>query len=628
MGKQRFLNNFETIFIAAVKDAPTSGSPANELDYGILRISDGAAGQLINPSSGDYYVLTAYKRAGTVESNIEIMRVTAVNNAVPGECRITVLRGQEGTTPQAYVAGDRLALRLTAGAATGWIQDGDPRLTDARAPTGPAGGVLAGTYPNPSFAVDMATQAELDAHVATVSGAHAASAISNSPSGGISATNVQAAINELDTEKEPVIAPGTTSQYWRGDKTWRDFFTDVRAATLTGLSTAVNAVVTATDTVLSATGKLQAQITGLASSKLNVNATSFSGNAATATKLQTARTISLSGDASGSVSFDGSGDVSISTVVADNSHNHVIANVDGLQLALNGKLDRFELPPQYETQSWYKIAELTTNIGSNTNGLVLFVSGIGDFGSNKPGVDIVQVSTRGWVSVDVYDVVPTTIIDTAYGYVNNAGTGKTELWVRRDAYNYKTDVAVAMAYDATYGNLGESVTEPAGITYVSKKKFYHSGNTHTHTASQISDSTAVGRSVLTAADAAAARAAIGALPTSSPEMTGAVYQNGSVSSNIVDIVSGTNFDLSLGNYFIRTVNGNVTFTVSNTPASRAYAFTVEITHTSGTITWFSGVVWPGGTAPTLTTGRVHLFTFVTDNGGTTWRAIANVNYTS
>ncbi len=62
--------------------------------------------------------------------------------------------------------------------------------------------------------------------------------------------------------KEPTISAGTTAQYWRGNKTWRDFFTDVRAATLTGLSTATSAVIAATDTVLAALGKLQAQITG------------------------------------------------------------------------------------------------------------------------------------------------------------------------------------------------------------------------------------------------------------------------------------------------------------------------------------------------------------------------------
>jgi hypothetical protein len=91
-------------------------------------------------------------------------------------------------------------------------------------------------------------------------------------------------------------------------------------------------------------------------------------------------------------------------------------------------------------------------------------------------------------------------------------------------------------------------------------------------------------------------------------------------------VGALNIDCSTGNYFTKTINGNSTFTVSNVPSSRAYSFTLELTHTSGTITWFSGVVWPGGTAPTLTTGKVHLFMFVTDDGGTTWRASSLINY--
>ncbi len=59
--------------------------------------------------------------------------------------------------------------------------------------------------------------------------------------------------------KEATIASGTTAQYRRGDKTWQDFAAAVRASVLTGLSLATNAAVTASDTVLSAIGKLQKQ---------------------------------------------------------------------------------------------------------------------------------------------------------------------------------------------------------------------------------------------------------------------------------------------------------------------------------------------------------------------------------
>lgn len=101
--------------------------------------------------------------------------------------------------------------------------------------------------------------------------------------------------------------------------------------------------------------------------------------------------------------------------------------------------------------------------------------------------------------------------------------------------------------------------------------------------------------------------------------------NGNIAQNIV-AVAALAIDCSLGNYFTKTIAANSTFTFSNPPASRAYAFTLELTHTSGTVTWPASVKWPGDTAPTLTTGKTHLFTFVTDDGGTRWRGVAQTNY--
>lgn len=78
--------------------------------------------------------------------------------------------------------------------------------------------------------------------------------------------------------KQAEIAAGTTSQFWRGDKTWVDFMTTVRAATLTGLSLATGTAITAADTVLSGLGKLQKQITDAASAlAANVRAVVLTG---------------------------------------------------------------------------------------------------------------------------------------------------------------------------------------------------------------------------------------------------------------------------------------------------------------------------------------------------------------
>ena len=84
-------------------------------------------------------------------------------------------------------------------------------------------------------------------------------------------------ITITDSTKEPTITTGTVSQFWSGLKTWRDLGTDVRAIVLTGLSTATNSVISATDTILGALGKLQAQITSLGITKANLDSPNLTG---------------------------------------------------------------------------------------------------------------------------------------------------------------------------------------------------------------------------------------------------------------------------------------------------------------------------------------------------------------
>ena len=89
-------------------------------------------------------------------------------------------------------------------------------------------------------------------------------------------------------------------------------------------------------------------------------------------------------------------------------------------------------------------------------------------------------------------------------------------------------------------------------------------------------------------------------------------------------VAASAIDLSLGNYFTKTITASTTFTISNTPASGTSAsFILELTNGgSQTVNYWSGVKWAGGTAPSpLTTAGVDILGFYTHDGGTTWRGM-------
>ena len=90
-----------------------------------------------------------------------------------------------------------------------------------------------------------------------------------------------------------------------------------------------------------------------------------------ADKLTAARIISLTGDASGSVSFDGSKDVAIEVTILDDSHNHIISNIDGLQSALDKKVNAIEgkglSTNDYTTAEKNKLAGIAAGAEVNVN---------------------------------------------------------------------------------------------------------------------------------------------------------------------------------------------------------------------------------------------------------------------
>lgn len=91
-----------------------------------------------------------------------------------------------------------------------------------------------------------------------------------------------------------------------------------------------------------------------------------SANAASASKWAASRTLTLSGDASGSASFDGSANATLSVTVANNSHNHTIANITSLQSALDAKLSTTGTAADSTKWGGYKFSQATTGSASDT----------------------------------------------------------------------------------------------------------------------------------------------------------------------------------------------------------------------------------------------------------------------
>lgn len=85
-------------------------------------------------------------------------------------------------------------------------------------------------------------------------------------------------------------------------------------------------------------------------------------------------------------------------------------------------------------------------------------------------------------------------------------------------------------------------------------------------------------------------------------------------------ISASDIDLRAANYFTKTISTNTTFTVSNVPSTGTSAcFLLDLTNGgAATVTWWSGMKWAGGVAPSLTASGRDVLGFFTHDGGTTW----------
>jgi hypothetical protein len=119
------------------------------------------------------------------------------------------------------------------------------------------------------------------------------------------------------------------------------------------------------------------------------------------------------------------------------------------------------------------------------------------------------------------------------------------------------------------------------------------------------------------------QAGYGNLTTSGTTSTfaGTLLSTGRIVENYA--ATGSIIDLSVANYFSHTAVADTTFSVVNTlDSDKVNSIVLELTNGGDhTITWWSGITWAGGSAPTLTSSGTDIIGFYSYTGGTTWRGL-------
>ena len=222
---------------------------------------NGRVGAVV-PASGDYTAVQITGLQSAISTNTDVAANTAKRHDP-----VTL-----GTANGLSLSGQQVSLALATTSVAGAMSAADKTKLN---------GVATGAN---NYTLPVATASVLG-------GVKSGTDISVDSSGNVTVSNA----NKLNSQDGAYYLNRSNHTGTQLASTISDFVASVRATVLTGLSTAINAVITASDTVLTALGKLQAQITAHISNKSNPHEVTVSQIGAVPTT-RTVNSKPLSGD--------------------------------------------------------------------------------------------------------------------------------------------------------------------------------------------------------------------------------------------------------------------------------------------------------------------------------------------
>jgi len=381
-----------------------------------------------------------------------------------------------------------------------------------------------------------------------------------------------------------------------------------------------------------------------------------------ADKWTTARTLTLSGDASGSVSWDGSANATLSVSVGDAD------TVDGLQASsflrsdaddtFSGNIQttntngiRFGSANQTDANDGYiaagKFASGLNIVGTQTTagtgrqvrvwgslitdgGNAYWHAGNDGSGSGLDADTVDGLQASSFLRSDANDTMTGTLTVDNELRIDNGNSTSTHLNYSNTSVNYIRGTSTIIDTPVTHNGtlttdgltvdgtttlngtltLGANVINDVEDIYL-RDKLFHDGDTDTY----------IGFATNTINFSAGG--------TTEMFINGSgVYLGNSALHEDYDALSGTSvtIDPNTGGAWSLTMTGNTTFTFGGTTSGYSVGLIVQLTGNGGTVTWPSSVDWAGGTAPDApASGETDIYVFWTRDGGTTWYGVQSID---